>query len=345
MKVAIITDQHFGVRKSDKNFHEFFKKFYDDVFFPTLENQGITHVIDMGDTFDNRKTIDLWALKWAKQNYYDRLKELGVEVHTIVGNHTAYYKNTNSINTVDLLMSEYDNVTVYSEITEVNIGGLDLLFVPWINSENQEASFETIKTTKCNIVMGHLELNGFKPYKGFVMEEGMDGKIFEKFTRVLSGHYHTRSSDGKIFYLGNPYQIYWNDVNDSRGFHIFDTNTLDLEIVENPYEIFKIVEYKDTPHQFFKYNECFNKYIKLIIKKKTNSAQFDKFFEKISDAGPIELKVIDEVEIEEQPIEIFESEGTVAILDKYIDNAEIDLNKSSLKKLMQSIYKKASEVE
>lgn len=345
MKVAIITDQHFGVRKSDKNFHEFFKKFYDDVFFPTLEERGITHVIDMGDTFDNRKTIDLWALKWAKQNYYDRLKELGVEVHTIVGNHTAYYKNTNSVNTVDLLMSEYDNVTVYSEITEVNIGGLDLLFVPWINSENQEASFETIKNTKCNIVMGHLELNGFKPYKGFVMEEGMDGKIFEKFTRVFSGHYHTRSNDGKIFYLGNPYQIYWNDVNDSRGFHIFDTNTLDLEVVENPYEIFKIVEYKDTPHQFFKYNECFNKYIKLVIKKKTNSAQFDKFFEKISDAGPIELKVIDEVEIEEQPIEIFESEGTVAILDKYIDNAEIDLNKSSLKKLMQSIYKKASEIE
>lgn len=345
MKVAIITDQHFGVRKSDKNLHEFFKKFYDDVFFPTLKIQGITHVIDMGDTFDNRKTIDLWALKWAKQNYYDRLKELGVEVHTIVGNHTAYYKNTNSMNTVDLLMGEYDNVTVYSEITEVNIGGLDLLFVPWINSENQEASFETIQNTKCNIVMGHLELNGFKPYKGFVMEEGMDGKIFEKFTRVFSGHYHTRSNDGKIFYLGNPYQIYWNDVNDSRGFHIFDTNTLDLEIVDNPYEIFKIVEYKDTPHQLFKYNECFNKYIKLIIKKKTNSAQFDKFFEKISDAAPIELKVIDEIEIEEQPIEIFESEGTVAILDKYIDNAEIDLNKSSLKRLMQSIYKKASEIE
>jgi DNA repair exonuclease SbcCD nuclease subunit len=345
MKVAIITDQHFGVRKSDKNFHEFFKKFYDDVFFPTLEKGGITHVIDMGDTFDNRKSIDLWALKWAKQNYYDRLKDLGIEVHTIVGNHTAYYKNTNSVNTVDLLMSEYDNVTVYSEIAEVNIGGLDLLFVPWINSENQETSFETIKNSKCKIVMGHLELNGFKPYKGFVMEEGMDGKIFEKFTRVFSGHYHTRSNDGKIFYLGNPYQIYWNDVNDSRGFHIFDTKTLDLEVVENPYEIFKIVEYSDTPHQFFKYNECFNKYIKLVIKKKTNSTQFDKFFEKISDANPIELKVIDEVEIEEQPIEIFESEGTVAILDKYIDNAEIDLNKSSLKKLMQSVYKKASEIE
>ena len=25
-------------------------------------------------------------------------------------------------------------------------------------------------------------------------------------------------------YLGTPYELYWNDVNDSRGFHIFDTD-------------------------------------------------------------------------------------------------------------------------
>jgi len=345
MKVAIITDQHFGVRKSDKNFHNFFKKFYDNVFFPTLEERGITHLVDMGDTFDNRKYIDIWALKWSKQNYYDKLSDMGVHIHTIVGNHTAYYKSTNSVNSVDLLMREYENIDVYSDISKVKIGNLDILFIPWINSENEEESLNQIKSSDCKVAMGHLELNGFQPYKGHTMTDGMESDIFDKFNLVFSGHYHTRSNNGKVYYLGNPYQIYWNDVNDSRGFHIFDTETLELETIENPYEMFKIVEYNDTPHQMFKYADCFEKYVKLVVKKKTNPKQFEKFFDKLSDSNPIEIKVIDEIEIEEQSMEVFESEGTVAILDKYIDNAEVELNKNTLKSLMQSIYKEASEVE
>ena len=114
MKIAIITDQHFGARKGSKFLHEYFKKFYDTVFFPYLEKHGITTVVDMGDTFDNRRSIDLWSLEWAKENYYDRLETMGVKVHTIVGNHTAYYKDTNSINSVDLLLKQYKNCLLYT---------------------------------------------------------------------------------------------------------------------------------------------------------------------------------------------------------------------------------------
>ena len=102
MKIAIITDQHFGARKNSKLFHDYFLKFYENIFFPTIEKEGITTIVDMGDTFDSRKGIDFAALSWAKKNYFDRLQEMGITVHTIVGNHTAYYKNTNDINAVDL---------------------------------------------------------------------------------------------------------------------------------------------------------------------------------------------------------------------------------------------------
>ena len=119
MKVAIITDQHFGCRKNSKLFHDYFLKFYNNIFFPTLEKEGITTIIDMGDTFDSRKGIDFSALSWAKNNYYDKLKDY--TIHTIVGNHTAYYKNTNQVNAVDLLLREYDNVKIYSETTEVKL--------------------------------------------------------------------------------------------------------------------------------------------------------------------------------------------------------------------------------
>ena len=78
----------------------------------------------MGDTFDSRKGIDFAALAWSKDNYYDRLAKMGCEVHTIVGNHTAYYKNTNDINAVDLLLREYDNVKVYSDPTEIKVDNL-----------------------------------------------------------------------------------------------------------------------------------------------------------------------------------------------------------------------------
>ena len=247
MKVAIITDQHFGARKGSKFLHEYFKKFYDEVFFPYLEESGIKTVIDMGDTFDNRRSIDLWSLEWAKENYYDRLEKLGVTVHTIVGNHTAYYKDTNSINSVDLLLKQYKNVHVYSECTEVVIDKLKVLFIPWINAENLESSVNAIKVSDSVCAMGHLELNGFRAHRGHVMEEGMACDVFEKFDKVFSGHYHTRSDNGRIFYLGNPYEMFWNDVNDPRGFTIFDTDTLDFEQIDNPYKLFYNIYYEDTP--------------------------------------------------------------------------------------------------
>ena len=119
----------------------------------------------MGDTFDSRKGIDFSALTWAKDNYYDRLEELGCTVHTIVGNHTAYYKNTNDVNAVDLLLREYGNVITYSEATEVKLDNLDVLFIPWINQENEETTLKKIKSSVCDCAMGHLELRGFRVNK------------------------------------------------------------------------------------------------------------------------------------------------------------------------------------
>ena len=165
MKIAIITDQHFGCRKNSKVFHDFFLKFYNDVFFPTLEKEGITTIVDMGDTFDSRKGIDFAALSWAKDHYYDRLAQMGCTVHTIVGNHTAYYKNTNEINAVDLLLREYDNVKVYSEATDIKLDKLNVLLIPWINSDNEEQTMEVISKSKSPCVMGHLECKGFEMSK------------------------------------------------------------------------------------------------------------------------------------------------------------------------------------
>ena len=345
MKVAIITDQHFGCRKNSKLFHDYFLKFYEDVFFPVLYSEGIDTVIDMGDTFDSRKGIDFGALTWAKNNYYDRLKKMGITVHTIVGNHTAYYKNTNEINAVDLLLREYDNVKIYSETTSIDVGGLNILLVPWINKENEEMSHSLIKKSKAPVCMGHLELIGFRVHRGYIMEQGTDASIFNKFDRVFSGHYHTRSDNGKIFYLGNPYEIYWNDCNDTRGFHIFDTETKELTAVDNPYQLFHVVYYEDHDHQLFDARQLENKIVKVVVKKKSDQVKFEKFLDKLYAANVAELKIVENFALQESAeFEAFESEDTLSILNRYIEEAEIDLDRSRIQKLIQEVYQEACEL-
>ena len=345
MKVAIITDQHFGARKNSKQFHDYFLKFYDEVFFPTLEQYGITTVIDMGDTFDSRKGIDFSALSWAKNNYYDRLHEMGVNVHTIVGNHTAYYKNTNEVNAVDLLLREYKNVTVYSEPTEVKLDNLNVLFIPWINQENESKTLNLIKKTNCKCAMGHLELTGFRVNRQIVMEHGLEADIFNNFKKVFSGHYHTRSSNGTVFYLGNPYEIYWTDVGDTRGFTIFDTETLEHTPINNPHKMFYNIYYEDIDYQTFDAREYENKIVKVIVRKKTDTKKFEKFVDKLYSSNIAELKVIENFEIQEsENFEAFESEDTLSILNRYIQESEVNVDKSILKKMISEIYQEACEM-
>ena len=346
MKVAILSDTHYGARKGSKFLHDFFKKFYDDVFFPTLEKEGIKTVIHMGDAFDNRRSIDLQSLEWAKQVVFNRIVEMGITMHMIVGNHDTYFKNTNSINSVGLLLKEYENIKIYSEVTEVELDKLKVLFVPWINQENEEKTLKLIQKTSCTCAMGHLELNGFRAHRGHTMEDGMGSELFEKFERVYSGHYHTRSNNGKIFYLGNPYEMYWNDVNDTRGFHIFDTETLEHFSINNPYKLFYNVYYEDTNYRLFDTTEYEGKIVKVIVKKKTEPKNFEKFIDKLYSSGIHELKIVENFDIQEnEDFEIEETENTITILNRYIDESEFDGDKSLIKGILQKIYSEACEVE
>ena len=346
MKIAIITDQHFGARKNSKLFHDYFLKFYNNVFFPALEEEGITTVIDMGDTFDSRKGVDFSALSWAKDNYFDRLRDMGITVHTVVGNHTAYYKNTNDVNAIDLLLREYDNIKVYSETVPIEVGGLSILLVPWINSENKEKSISMIKKSSSPVCMGHLELNGFRATPGHMMEHGMDWSIFKKFKKTYSGHYHCRSNEENIYYLGNPYEMFWNDVNDKeRGFHFFDTDTLIHTPVNNPYRIFKIIYYEDHDYQTFDTREYEDKIVKLIVKKKTKPRKFEKFVDKLYSSNVAELKIIENFQFQEaEDFEAFESEDTLSILNRYVEDSEINLEKSRIQKMLQDVYREACEL-
>lgn len=342
MKVGLICDTHWCARKSSRLFQDHFELFYKNVFFPTLEQYGITTVIHMGDAFDSRKSIDFSGLDWTRRVVLEPLSKYNV--HLITGNHDCYFKNTNNVNSPELLLSEYKNIKTYSEPTEIKVGDLGVLLLPWINSENSERALKMIQKTKCKVAMGHLELNGFSPYKGHIMENGMDANIFKNFKKVFSGHYHTRSNNGTVYYLGNPYEIYWNDVYDERGFTIFDTETLNHYSVDNPHNIFEIVYYGEDTTPIKRYNYE-NKIVKIIIKKKDNQLDFEKFLDKLYSQNPAEIKIIENFQIQEsEQFEAFETENTFTILQRYVNESECELNKDIITNILEEVYKEALEM-
>jgi hypothetical protein len=297
----------------------------------------------MGDAFDSRKSIDYQSFEWAKRVVFEPLSKY--DVHLITGNHDCYYKNTNNVNSPNLLLQSYPNVKTYSSPTEIKVDNLNVLLIPWICMENEEQSLKAIKSTKSKIAMGHLELQGFNVNRSVVMEHGLEANIFKNFTKVFSGHYHTRSDNGTVFYLGNPYEMFWNDVNDPRGFTIFDTETLEHTPIDNPYRLFYHIYYEDTPYQMFDASEYENKIVKVIVRKKSDTKQFEKFIDKLYSANVSELKIVENFQIQEsENFEAFDSEDTMSILNRYIEEAEVNLDKTIVQKLLQEVYQEACEL-
>lgn len=347
MKVALITDQHFGARNDSLHFMDFYEKFYSETFFPKLLEEKIDTVIILGDTFDRRKYVNFYSLQRAKRMFFDPLVQNNIHVHMLVGNHDTYYKNTNEVNSPELLLEDYKNISIISEPGNITIGNqYHIAMMPWICPENYQASMELLNTTTSPVCMGHFEIEGFQMYRGAPSHEGLKPSLFDKFHMVFSGHYHHKSSRGSIHYLGNPYELTWQDHDDPRGFHIFDLQTHELEFVRNPNTIFKKAIYDDKKYSIKELSELDlsnykNSYVKVVVASKSNPYLFDMFINKLYQVNPIDITVAEDL-VEIDDIEdVDQTEDTTTILNKYVDNLTTDLNKDKLKTLFRELYVEA----
>ena len=348
MKIALITDTHFGARNDNSNFNDYFFEFYEKQFFPYLEENDITDVIHLGDVMDRRKFVSYKTAKDFRERFVNKFAN--INLHMLVGNHDTFYKNTNAVNSLhELVDGRYDNITVYEKTTEVEFDGCKILFVPWINAENMTHTMKMLKTSDAQVCMGHLELNGFEMQKGMVMDHGWDRQEFNRFDMVMSGHYHHKSDDGQIFYLGTPYEIYWNDWNDPKGFHVFDTEKRELERIVNPLNIFSKIYYDDSQEINYDMSSYKNKYVKLIVVNKKDLYEFDKFVDKLLKADCYEVKIIEdfsELDANNVSDDIVENtEDTMTLLERYIDDLDVTLSKSRLKNTMRTLYTEAQDLE
>ena len=353
MKICILGDTHFGMRGDSLEFHRYYKKFYDEVFFPYLIKNKIDTVFQLGDLFDRRKFINFNSLYLCRKYFFDKLRDNNITLHTLLGNHDVAFKNTLEVNSTGLLLQEYKNITIYDDFDSVTFDGVEIDIVPWLCSDNQDEIFTQIKNSKNQICFGHFEIDVFEMDRGNVCHGGIDKQPLNKYDIVLTGHFHHKSNDGHIYYVGTPGEMTWSDYNDPRGFHIFDTSNRELEFIKNPYRMFHKLTYDDGQQDFEHwkaqdFTSLKETYVKVIVVNKQNPYLFDNVIDNLYKAGVSDISIVEDFTdtvIENDQELIDQAEDTMTILSKYIDNLTLNVESEKLKSLMRELYIEALNTE
>ena len=244
MKIAMLTDTHWGVRGDSAKFIKNFDDFYTKVFFPRLNKDGIKSIIHLGDMFETRTQININTLKECRRIFLDRLVENGIVMSIIPGNHDVYYRNTNDVNSIDLIAAMYpDSVKVVHEPSVIDFDGFKFGLVPWINKENQERCMKFIADFDGDCLGGHFEIKGAEMTPGNIALDGLSPSLFSHIPCVYSGHFHVLGQYGNIRYISNTSETNWGDVGQWKGFHILDLSTGDHEKVTNPFTMYREIEW------------------------------------------------------------------------------------------------------
>jgi DNA repair exonuclease SbcCD nuclease subunit len=353
MKICILGDTHFGARGDSLDFHTHFKRFYDEVFFPYLIENNINVVFQLGDLFDRRKFINFNSLYQSKEYFFDKLVQHNITMYALVGNHDIAYKNTLEVNSPELLLKEYSNIIITKDFQTYIIDDIPIDCVPWLCDDNEQEIFQKMKDSKSQICFGHFEIAGFEMDRGNVCNEGIDKASLSKYDVVLSGHFHHKSTNDNITYVGTPYEMTWADYQDAKGFHIFDTSTREMEFVRNPYSMFVKLTYDDTKQDFEWWKGCDfvsmkNTYVKVVVINKQNPYLFDNVIDNLYKVGVSDISIVEDftdTALENDQELIDQAEDTMTILGKYIDNLTLNVDNDKLKALMREVYIEALTTE
>ena len=291
---------------------------------------------------DRRKFVNFSILSQIRTRFMDRLRDEGIEMHCILGNHDVYYRNTNMINSIKEL---FDNdLILYETPTIVNFDGLDIGLFPWVNKENYDESMDFLKTSSAPIIVGHLELEGYQVMRGVKYDGGMNAKILERFDRVFSGHFHCRQEKDNVYYMGTQYQITFADLNETKGFHILDTDTREIEFIENPYKMFSAITYddKDGPPDVDELDCSYLKdsYVKLYVENKNHPYSFERYMDKLYGCGVAKITVVEETIdsswTKEEIVDL--AQDTVTLINNEVDLIEEVKDKAKMKKIIKDLY-------
>ena len=351
MKVAILNDTHCGVRNSSDIFLNYQERFYSEIFFPYLKEHNIKNILHLGDYYEHRKFVNFKALNQNRKVFLEPLRDNGITMDIIPGNHDVFYKNTNELCSLKELLGYFTtNVNIIMKPTVLDYDGLGVAVVPWINNANYKEYTDFIANCKAPMLGAHLELLGFDMYKGMPNPHGMTADLFKRFEMVMSGHFHTKSNKGNVHYLGSQMEFTWSDVDDPKFFHILDTETREITPVRNPITMFEKIVYNDEQIDYnsIDVEQYRHKFIKVLVVNKTDLYQFDKFIDRLQSIELHELKIAENFEefvgssVDDDKVSL---EDTKDLLDTYVDAVETDLDKDNIKMKLRELYTEAQNIE
>jgi DNA repair exonuclease SbcCD nuclease subunit len=344
-KIAICADLHIGSHLDNQLWHSIsldFAKWFKQ---KLIEN-NIKDIVICGDIFNNREEISVLTIHTAKE-FFSILKDFNITL--LVGNHDIYFKNRTDINSISIL-DEWENITVISNPVTYNFQGREMCFAPW------GAELDLI--TKCDILFGHFEIQTFKTTPYHTCQEGvLSEDLFKKSNLIISGHFHVKDErkyeNGTILYIGNPYQLNWNDCELTKGFYILDIKSLNYNFIQNNispiHKKYNLSEFlkngiNDTIKKEFNKN-----FIKLVIDTDINENKINLLYNKLCNLGPHSLKLEynnqNEINSENfQEIdynkENFDLEKTIR---DYIYSLDVPNNKNDIINYVLDLYKKVND--
>lgn len=348
MKTAIITDIHFCIRNGSPYYAERYRLFFENIFFPYIDKHNIKTILCLGDTFEDRKNLNILGLKAAREMFFDEALKRDIKIISILGNHDVFFRNTNETNSMDIIESSYKNVYIVNEYEEFKFGNKIFGMMSWVNNENLDRNLERIKSTSnADFLLMHAEIVGFEMTKGNVADKGFEQSLFGRFELVLSGHFHIKNKIGHIYYIGNPFQTNWDDYNSDRGFHVYDHDTNTFEFIKNTYENFDVIIYDDAVNiSTFNFDKYKDQKIKVLVNNVAGlkQASYLTFLEnlntKVFEYTVVEIN--DESALIEDSTTALNMKSNTEMIKEYVNGLTMeDTEKSEVINIMLDLYNEA----
>lgn len=261
MKYGLMTDIHFGMKKNSKIILDWqMEAFYKS--FRIFKENGVESIVILGDVFDNRINNSTYIKHIFRTRFLDPLRRDFKNIYFIIGNHDMFYRNKRECNIIyELVGDRYDNVHVIEDITRID----NIVMIPWICKEYDIHTI--IRERKSGgIVLGHLEINGFRMTSGGkVCDDGLNASVFKGFDMVLSGHFHLREKIQNIQYLGTMIGLTWGEFHGEHGVHILDSTKEELEFYPLNINMFETMKFENkiySPEELELYR---NKIVKILV--------------------------------------------------------------------------------
>ncbi len=332
------------------------QQFFEQVLWPAIDAEGgVTEMLCLGDVTDRRKYINFQTAEFAKRVFFEPARQRNIRIHWVIGNHDMPFKHSMALTSHETF-KEYD-VAVYRAATVVDFDGVPTLLVPWLCDETRDACMQAVAEFPGSVVAGHFEFTGFEMSRGTTNFHGAPTEPFAAFPLVLSGHYHHRSRQQNIVYLGAPYELTWADHESAHGFHWWTPTTHTLDFVENPHHLFHKFVYDDAnqPATYvqlllarMREFDLSQKLVKVVVRSKTQPLWYDTFASAVMRMGAHDVVFVDDTAWASDEVPTFDASqdvslDTVSLIHRHLAGlpwANTDVQRA-VTKVMTSLYRDA----